>query len=43
MHDVQLLYEFETSKAIDSIEHNARLAHVLLTNTAFVYPVCPMA
>jgi hypothetical protein len=39
-HHVQSLYGFDISTAIDSIEHNARLARALLTNTTFLYRVC---
>jgi len=37
MHAVQSSYGFDTSRAPDSIGHNTRLAHALLTNVTFVY------
>ena len=38
-HAVQSLYEFSTSRAPDSIGHNASRAQALLTNMTFVYRV----
>jgi len=37
---VQSLYGFNTSRASDSVHHNAKLAHALLTNMTFIYRVC---
>lgn len=39
MHAVQSLYGFDTSRAPDSISHNTRLAHALLTDVTFIYRV----
>jgi len=43
MHAVQSLYGFDTSRAPDSISHNTRLAHALLTDVTFIYRVRPIA
>jgi hypothetical protein len=43
MHAVQSSYGFDTSRAPDSIGHNTRLAHALLTNMTFIYRVRPIA
>jgi hypothetical protein len=43
MHAVQTSYGFDTSRAPDSISHNTRLAHALLTNMTFIYGVRPIA
>ena len=37
---VDTLYEFDTSRAPDSISHNASRAQALLTKTTFIYRVC---
>lgn len=42
MRAVESLYRFDTSRAPDSISHNTRLAHALLTNMTFIYRVCPI-
>jgi len=34
---VQSLYGFNTSRASDSVHHNAKLAHALLTDMTFIY------
>ena len=38
--DVDSLYEFDTSRAPDSIGRNARRARALLTKATFIYRVC---
>ena len=43
MHAVESLYRFDTGQAPDSIGHNTRLAHALLTNMTFIYRVRPIA
>ena len=42
VHLVESLYEFDTSRAQDSITNNAKLAHALLANMAFVCRVRPI-
>ena len=41
MHIVEVLYEFDTSHAPDSISRNASLSQALLSDMAFIYRVCP--
>ena len=41
MHIVEVLYEFDTSHAPDSISRNATLSQALLSDMAFIYRVCP--
>ena len=38
-HVVQYSFEFNTSKASDSISHNASLAQALLAKTSFIFRV----
>jgi hypothetical protein len=38
-HDVDSMYEFDTSRAADSISHNARRAQALLAKATFIYRV----
>jgi lantibiotic modifying enzyme len=38
-HDVESSYEFDTSRAADSVSHNVRRAQALLTKTTFIYRV----
>jgi hypothetical protein len=40
---VESSYEFDTSQAPDSINHNASRAQALLTKMSFIYKVCLIA
>jgi hypothetical protein len=42
-HTVRSLYGFNTSRAPDSISHNASHAQALLTSMSFIYRVCHIA
>jgi hypothetical protein len=42
-HAVEALYGFNTSRAPDSISHNASHAQALLTSMSFIYRVCHIA